>query len=227
MRAARATTARVATLALAVARLRRMQHTGTAAPPAPPRIHRSPRASEHRAVDQRTGAHTPDRPAPRPRRPPVPAVLTFRATTVDGTAFAGAELAGKKTVLWFWAPWCTVCARAAAGVKDAAAALGPDVRVVGRRRAQHRRRRHAPLRRPRRAAVDDQPRRHHRRPLRPVRDHPAGHLRARRRRTGRSAGTPPTARTSTSSPSPGRPSAERPWTPHPSCSPSAPAPSPR
>ena len=61
----------------------------------------------------------------------VPAALAFRATTVDGTAFAGAELAGKKTVLWFWAPWCTVCARAAAGVKDAATALGPDVRVVG------------------------------------------------------------------------------------------------
>ena len=61
----------------------------------------------------------------------MPAALAFRATTVDGTAFAGAELAGKKTVLWFWAPWCTVCARAAAGVKDAATALGPDVRVVG------------------------------------------------------------------------------------------------
>jgi peroxiredoxin len=61
----------------------------------------------------------------------VPGALAFRATTVDGTAFAGAELAGKKIVLWFWAPWCTVCARAAAGVKDAATALGPDVRVVG------------------------------------------------------------------------------------------------
>jgi len=61
----------------------------------------------------------------------LPGALAFRATTVDGTAFAGAELAGKKIVLWFWAPWCTVCARAAAGVKDAATALGPDVRVVG------------------------------------------------------------------------------------------------
>jgi peroxiredoxin len=61
----------------------------------------------------------------------VPATLAFRATTVDGTAFAGAELAGKKTVLWFWAPWCTVCARAAGDVKAAAAALAPGVRVVG------------------------------------------------------------------------------------------------
>ena len=61
----------------------------------------------------------------------VPAALAFRATTVDGTAFAGADLAGKKTVLWFWAPWCTVCARAAGDVKTAAAALAPDVRVIG------------------------------------------------------------------------------------------------
>ena len=50
---------------------------------------------------------------------------------MDGTAFAGAELAGKKTGLWFWAPWCTACARAAGDVKAAAAALAPDVRVIG------------------------------------------------------------------------------------------------
>jgi peroxiredoxin len=58
-------------------------------------------------------------------------VLDFRATAVDGTPFSGADLAGRDTVLWFWAPWCTVCAGAAADVKSAAATLAPNVRVVG------------------------------------------------------------------------------------------------
>ena len=39
----------------------------------------------------------------------VPAALAFTATTVDGQQFEGATLAGKDSVLYFWAPWCTVC----------------------------------------------------------------------------------------------------------------------
>ena len=157
----------------------------------------------------------------------MPAALAFRATTVDGTAFAGAELAGKKTVLWFWAPWCTVCARAAAGVKDAATALGPDVRVVGVAGLS--------------TDAADMRRFVDRGGLQSMTnladttgdlyarfgDHPAGHLRADRAGRDGRAGIRPTARTSTSWPSLGRPSAERPWTPHHSCSLSAPAPSPR
>ncbi|MEP6651470.1 MAG: redoxin domain-containing protein [Lapillicoccus sp.] len=61
----------------------------------------------------------------------VPTVLQFAATTVDGKTFRGADLLGRRTVLWFWAPWCTICARNAADVKAAAEALGPDVTVVG------------------------------------------------------------------------------------------------
>ncbi len=87
-------------------------------------------------------ASTPVRPAPRtpfptsaapsgPGSAAVPAVLGFDASTVSGQRFEGASLAGRRTVLWFWAPWCTACARAASGVSDAAAALGPDVTVVG------------------------------------------------------------------------------------------------
>ena len=81
-----------------------------------------------------SSATTPTTPAPTASSSAaaaVPAVLDFTAVTVDGAAFSGADLAGRRTVLWFWAPWCTVCARAAADVKRAAAALGPDVRVVG------------------------------------------------------------------------------------------------
>ncbi|AKH82394.1 hypothetical protein AA958_09315 [Streptomyces sp. CNQ-509] len=39
----------------------------------------------------------------------VPEALTFTATTVDGDPFDAKTLAGKPVVLWFWAPWCTVC----------------------------------------------------------------------------------------------------------------------
>lgn len=62
--------------------------------------------------------------------PAVPRELTFTATTVSGKPFEGAALAGQDTVLWFWAPWCTVCARSAPSVK-AAAEASPEIRFVG------------------------------------------------------------------------------------------------
>ncbi len=60
----------------------------------------------------------------------VPEALDFVAEDVDGQEFRAAELAGTATVLWFWAPWCTVCARSAAEVR-AVAEANPDVRVIG------------------------------------------------------------------------------------------------
>nr|WP_306357961.1 MULTISPECIES: redoxin family protein [unclassified Nocardia] len=61
---------------------------------------------------------------------PVPKELQFTATTIDGEEFSGASLAGKKAVLWFWAPWCPTCQREAPGVA-AAAAAHPEVQFVG------------------------------------------------------------------------------------------------
>ena len=61
---------------------------------------------------------------------PVPPKLAFTAATVGGGSFDGRTLAGRNTVLWFWAPWCTVCARSAAGVREAAA-MTPGVTFVG------------------------------------------------------------------------------------------------
>lgn len=56
--------------------------------------------------------------------------LDFTARTVDGREFSGQQLAGKPAVLWFWAPWCTICQREAPTVARAAQAH-PAVRFVG------------------------------------------------------------------------------------------------
>jgi peroxiredoxin len=61
----------------------------------------------------------------------VPPVLAFTARTVSGAEFNGATLAGRPTVLWFWAPWCPTCAGQAKGVKATAEQLVGKVNVVG------------------------------------------------------------------------------------------------
>jgi thiol-disulfide isomerase/thioredoxin len=59
------------------------------------------------------------------------AALTFTATTIDGEAFAAADLAGKPTVFWFWAPWCPICVSQSPQVLDLAEEHGDVVNVVG------------------------------------------------------------------------------------------------
>ena len=62
--------------------------------------------------------------------PAVASELKFMAETLDGDAFDGTTLAGKDTVLWFWAPWCTECRREAPYVAKTQAD-NPDVVFVG------------------------------------------------------------------------------------------------
>ncbi|MCP3757243.1 redoxin domain-containing protein [Streptomyces sp. TBY4] len=62
---------------------------------------------------------------------PVPAVLDFTATTVDGKPFDAKTLAGKPTVLWFWAPWCPKCKAQAAETAKVAADYAGKANVVG------------------------------------------------------------------------------------------------
>ncbi|MCJ0872576.1 redoxin domain-containing protein [Streptomyces sp. AP-93] len=61
----------------------------------------------------------------------VPAVLDFTGTTVDGKPFDAKTLAGKPTVLWFWAPWCPKCKAQAAETAKVAADYAGKANVVG------------------------------------------------------------------------------------------------
>ncbi len=58
-------------------------------------------------------------------------VYAFKGTTLTGTNFSGAELAGKPAVLWFWAPWCVKCLVAAPDVRALANSFKGKVKVIG------------------------------------------------------------------------------------------------
>ncbi|MFI5938296.1 TlpA family protein disulfide reductase [Actinoplanes sp. NPDC051494] len=61
----------------------------------------------------------------------VPAALTFTGTTVDGTPFDAATLAGKPTILWFWAPWCTTCYVEAMSIHDLQKEYAGRLNILG------------------------------------------------------------------------------------------------
>ena len=48
------------------------------------------------------------------KAPADPAVVAnplpvFSSTTLDGQSVTQANFEGKPTIMWFWAPWCSVC----------------------------------------------------------------------------------------------------------------------
>ena len=57
--------------------------------------------------------------------------LNFTGTTVEGEPFDGASLAGKPTVIWFWAPWCPTCKGQTPNISDLATEYAGEVNVVG------------------------------------------------------------------------------------------------
>ncbi len=63
--------------------------------------------------------------------PEVPQTLDFTARTIDGDTFTGASLAGKPTVLWFWAAWCPKCRGSAKSVAAVQQDNADRVNVVG------------------------------------------------------------------------------------------------
>lgn len=61
----------------------------------------------------------------------VPALLDFTGVTVQGESFDGATLAGRPTVLWFWAPWCPTCRGQIPQVEALESVHGGEVNVIG------------------------------------------------------------------------------------------------
>jgi len=57
--------------------------------------------------------------------------LDFRATTLAGPELDVSTLAGEPVVLWFWAPWCTICRVEGPEVAAVAADLDGDVTFLG------------------------------------------------------------------------------------------------
>lgn len=57
--------------------------------------------------------------------------LTFEAMTVSGDSFEGIDLAGKDSILWFWASWCPSCMAEAPLVADAISELPEGVTLYG------------------------------------------------------------------------------------------------
>jgi thiol-disulfide isomerase/thioredoxin len=57
--------------------------------------------------------------------------ITFEAAKLGGGTLSSTSFKGKDTVLWFWAPWCTVCRGEAPNVTAAAAAFEGDIDVIG------------------------------------------------------------------------------------------------
>ncbi len=59
------------------------------------------------------------------------ALPSFTSTTLDGTPFTSAELEGRPSVLWFWAPWCSTCDAESPEILGAATELNGEVEIIG------------------------------------------------------------------------------------------------
>ena len=57
--------------------------------------------------------------------------LGLEGRTLDGSPLDAGELAGRPAVLWFWAPWCTICRVEAPDVAEVAAEYAGQVAVIG------------------------------------------------------------------------------------------------
>ncbi|CAN5889396.1 protein disulfide oxidoreductase [soil metagenome] len=55
----------------------------------------------------------------------------FSAPTLAGGEVDTASFEGRPTVLWFWAPWCTICRAEASGVVETAGELAEEVDLYG------------------------------------------------------------------------------------------------
>ena len=91
-----------------------------------------PAASEPVAASEPMPAAPPASAAAEPVAPvTVPASLKFTGRTLDGKAFDAASMAGKPTILWFWAPWCATCASEAMSIADLQQEYAGRLNILG------------------------------------------------------------------------------------------------
>lgn len=74
---------------------------------------------------------TPAPAAPAPAAPVVSKTLNFSGTTLDGATFDASTLAGRPTILWFWAPWCATCAGEAQTISSIRDKYGDRLGILG------------------------------------------------------------------------------------------------
>jgi thiol-disulfide isomerase/thioredoxin len=55
----------------------------------------------------------------------------FAATSPIDADFDATSLAGRDSVLWFWAPWCTACRAEAPDITATVGRFGDEVQVIG------------------------------------------------------------------------------------------------
>ncbi|MDY7101329.1 MAG: redoxin domain-containing protein [Actinomycetota bacterium] len=58
-------------------------------------------------------------------------LLAFDGELLSGGSFSGADLSGRDAVLWFWAPWCTICRAEAPDVVEVVEAFEGEVPFIG------------------------------------------------------------------------------------------------
>jgi thiol-disulfide isomerase/thioredoxin len=92
--------------------------------------------SETALVDSAATAETPtEAPAESAAPSDLAVVVTplpfFSSTTLEGQAVTQADYEGKPTIMWFWAPWCSVCRSEAPTLSKVASELDGSVDVVG------------------------------------------------------------------------------------------------
>lgn len=57
-------------------------------------------------------------------------ILEFDAKTIQGESFDAGVLSGQDTLIWFWTPWCAICAQESQDIRELQEAH-PDVQFLG------------------------------------------------------------------------------------------------